>query len=181
MSPDRHRRQTTFTITHTGQYVETEHEIITLLTSMRDQAPSGFAIALHVRFTTPTYLFLTYPQEWRDIYSSEGYVMSDPTVGWGLTHSGSVTWEQLAKDDPAGMLARAKEFGMNFGVCIATDEGDSQSLCSFTRPDRNFDEDEVSHLTEGFLALHRMTADLSSLSPETSTALQRMSMAVTHP
>ncbi len=69
-------------------------------------APSGYAIALHVRFTTPTFLFQTYPREWIEVYTQRGYVMSDPTVMWGFSNTGRVRWSDLADQDSAGMLAQ---------------------------------------------------------------------------
>lgn len=160
--------------------MEFEHEIVVLLASLRERAPAGFAIALHVRFAAPTYLFQTYPPEWRDAYSQHGYVMSDPTVHWGLAHSGYITWDQLSRDDPAGVLAHAARFGMSHGVTIATGEGGSQSLASFSRPDRDYDAGEIGQLDADFQILHQRTSGLSSLSPETAEALRRLSVTVTH-
>ena len=58
--------------------------IAALLHDLDQRSPAGFAIALHIRFTTPTYLFQTYPKRWLDHYSSAGLVVHDPVVRWGF-------------------------------------------------------------------------------------------------
>jgi len=55
-------------------------EIHRLLEEVQKIATAGFALALHVRFTTPTFLFQTYDKEWLDYYSQNGFVMSDGFV-----------------------------------------------------------------------------------------------------
>lgn len=157
-----------------------QNEIIALLTALRDRSPSGFVISLHIRFMSPTYLFLTYPPSWRDIYSRKGYIITDPTIRWGLAHTGHVTWRELTEDDPAGVLARAAEHGMRHGLTIATGQ-ESRSLGSFTRPDRDFDAAETGRLVEDFETLHARTETLAQISPETGAVLHRLSVTVTHP
>lgn len=158
-----------------------EHEIVTLVAALGRFAPSGFAIALHVRFAAPTYMFLTYPPEWREIYSQQGYVITDPTVQWGLAHTGYISWADLSQNDETGVLAHAAEFGMVHGICVAVDEGDSRSLASFNRVDRDYTPEETAEISQIFQQLHRVTSDLEQLSPQTNAALLRLSVIVTHP
>lgn len=163
-----------------GHQVTIEDKIIGPLTSLRDQSPSGFVISLHIRFMSPTYIFLTYPPAWRDIYSRHGYIVSDPTIRWGLAHTGHVSWARLAEDDPAGVLAQAAAHGMRHGLTIALGQ-ESRSLGSFTRPDRDYDAAETARLVADFEALHAHTATLAQLSPETGAVLHRLSVTGTHP
>ena len=44
----------------------------------------GFALAVHIRLTRPTLLYQTYADDWSENYSTKGYMMSDPSVAWGL-------------------------------------------------------------------------------------------------
>ncbi len=60
-----------------------------LLGELDDLCPSGYAIALHIRYTTPAFLFQTYPKEWMEYYSQNGLVLHDPTVRWGLANTGT--------------------------------------------------------------------------------------------
>lgn len=161
--------------------MEFEHRIITPLTSLLDLAPAGFVISLHIRFMSPAYMFLTYPLAWRDIYSRHGYLISDPTVRWGMSHEGHVFWGQLAQYDPAGVLKHAARFGMRHGLTIARGDGESRSIGSFTRADRDHDPAEVECLLQDFTTLHEYTRNLARLSPETSAALRRLSITITHP
>lgn len=44
-------------------------KIKAILESVEDLAPAGFAIAFHIRLTSPDFLFQTYPKNWIDTYS----------------------------------------------------------------------------------------------------------------
>ena len=75
-----------------------KESIAALLHSLDQRSPSGFAIALHIRFTPPTYLFQSYPKPWLDHYSQAGLVMHDPIVRWGLQNVGRLRWSDLGVD-----------------------------------------------------------------------------------
>ena len=51
-----------------------------LLAELKEIAPAGFAIALHVGFNSPKFLFQTYPSKWLKEYSENGLVMNDPNT-----------------------------------------------------------------------------------------------------
>ena len=138
-------------------------------------------MALHVNFTTPTFLFQTYPKDWIDLYSQRGYLMADPTVHWAFSNTGRIRWSALVDTDPSGVLAESAAHGMRHGFTLATDRGGSQSLGSFTRGDRDFTDAEIDAIEVIFLAMHGFTVDLRTLEPETHAALKRMSVTYTHP
>ncbi len=152
-----------------------------ILQDLETRCPAGFALAFHVKYATPDYLFQTYAPEWMDIYSKKGFVMLDPTVRWGFENTGQVRWSQLADLDDAGVLAEAAAHGLAYGICFATDTGGSRSVCSFARGDREFADEEAASLTGLAEELHNLTADLGSLSPETAAELRRLSIRFTHP
>lgn len=158
-----------------------QSEIVRSVEQLKAFAPAGYAVALHVRFTTPTFLFQTYPREWIDHYSQRGYLMSDPTVLWAFSHTGRVRWSDLADTDSSGMLAEAAARGMKHGFTLSTDAGGSQSLASFTRGDRDFTDAEIDAIEALFQGLHRDTLGLSRLSPATHDAIKRLSVIFTHP
>lgn len=151
-----------------------------LLGDMQQIATAGYALALHVRFTTPTFLFQTYEKAWLDYYSQNSFVMSDPTVAWGFENTGAIQWSALASVDAMDVLGKAAEFGLNYGITCGVEVGESRSIGSFARKDRDFNKTETKTLVEMMDNLQALTADLDTLSPETSAALRTMSVQFTH-
>jgi len=45
------------------------------LTQLRALCDSGFALAIHIRYTRPTILYRTYDQAWIDHYSERGFML----------------------------------------------------------------------------------------------------------
>ncbi len=157
-----------------------ETETAALLAAIREVAPAGFAIALHIRFTAPRYLFQAYARDWMEVYSREGLVLQDPTVRWGFAHTGTVRWSALAGDDPAGVLAKAAAHGLSYGVTVAIDDEGSRSVASFARGDREFTDAEMAEVASLLRALHAETLSAETLSPADHEALKRMSVLLTH-
>tara|TARA_R110002096_G_scaffold275928_1_gene469649 strand:+ start:836 stop:1321 length:486 start_codon:yes stop_codon:yes gene_type:complete len=155
-------------------------EIRHILGDLMDTATAGFALAFHVRFTTPSFLFQTYPKDWLDYYSQNGLVMSDPTVAWGFENTGAIGWSDLTASDSAGVLAKAAEFGLKHGATCATGSDESRSIGSFARADRDFTDAERAMCMEKLEILHAATSKMRALSPETAAALRTMSVQFTH-
>ncbi len=161
--------------------MERQVRIQEILRDLEGRSPAGYALAFHIKYTAPDYLFQTYSSEWIDIYSKNGLVMQDPTVHWGFDNTGSIRWSDLADKDAAGVLAQAAEHGLGYGVCYATDAGGSRSVTSFARNDREFSDVEINEIKMMIDELHAMTSDLGTLSPETAAELHEMSIRFTHP
>ena len=134
-------------------------EVAQLLGRLGALCDTGFAVAVHIRYTRPTLLYQTYAREWTDQYSEKGYMLSDPTVHWGLANVGSMDWDKLAAQDPEGIIKAAHEFGLINGWTYSTGPVTSRSLGSMTRSvpftDNQHSElcaiiDEIHALTEGF-------------------------------
>ena len=87
-------------------------KIKALLEHAGEISESGFAIAFHIRLTSPDFLFQTYPKEWTDIYSEKGLVMVDPIVRFGFTETGSIRWSALRENDEHNVLEQSLAFGM---------------------------------------------------------------------
>jgi LuxR family transcriptional regulator len=156
-------------------------EIQAKLVALQALTPAGYALAFHVRFTTPTFLFQTYDRKWLDHYSQHGYVMSDPTVHWGFENRGVCDWEDLKANDPADVLVAADAHGLKHGISWAIGDDSSHSLGSFARSDRKFTEDEIAELITIVTELHDLTNNLQALSPEMAAALKELSIMYTHP
>ena len=120
----------------------------------------GFALAVHIRLIRPTLLYQTYAQDWVEHYSVQGYMLTDPTVLWGLKHTGSIRWSDLAGKDPAGVFRDALTFGLMNGYTYATGPVSSRTIASaaksgvdFTKAERDLIErlvDAIHVATDGF-------------------------------
>ncbi len=157
----------------------TQTEISQVLGNLNKLAPAGYALGLHIQYTTPKFMFQTYPKDWLDYYSQNGLIMSDPMVAWGFEHAGFCRWSDL--DDSAGVMKQAGEHGMKFGAVYATDAGDSRSIGGFARNDREFDDAELEKMKVIVDDLHDSMADQAKLTPDTIQQLKNMSVMVTHP
>lgn len=136
-------------------------EISKTLDELRKICDTGFALALHIRFTRPNILYRTYPQPWIDRYSEGGMMIDDPVVMWGLRSSGYVRWRDL--DDPKGILKEAESFGLTNGLTCSVGPASSRSISGFTRSGAPFSDAEVGYLLEVTQRLHDLSADLSVL------------------
>ena len=153
--------------------------IAALLQELDGSSPAGFAIALHVRFSRPTFLFQTYAKRWMDHYSTAGLVVRDPTVRWGFHNVGHVLWSDLEAGDDGGVLEEAKDFGITNGVAMATVLSGSRSIASFARADREFEPPEIEALETRFLELHNVTLGAGELSDGDRRALTELSIQLT--
>lgn len=153
--------------------------IAAVLHELDQKCPAGFAAALHIRFTRPTYLFQTYAQRWNDHYSSTGAHMHDPVVRWGLQNTGRIRWSDLEPYDETGFLEEAKDFGLMNGVGFGVLIGDSRSIVACARADRDFTEAETDELERLVIELHNLTAGPGRLTPADEQALTELSIRLT--
>lgn len=151
-------------------------QVAEILAAFRHQAPAGYAAALHMKFTTPGFLFQTYPSGWNAEYSAQGFVMEDPTVHWGLHNEGHVLWSDLTGNDPAGVLARAAAHGLTHGFTAALVREGTRSLAGFARGDRPFEEAEIAAIIDGLERLHTLTADAGAMLRPEAAALRALAV-----
>ncbi|PVA08025.1 autoinducer binding domain-containing protein [Thalassorhabdomicrobium marinisediminis] len=150
------------------------------LETMEAMSPSGFAIAFHIRLTSPDFLFQTYPKAWTDTYSEKGYVMVDPIVRWGLSETGSKRWSSLKHLDDHDIFAQSQEHEMGFGVAISTETDGSRSVAGFARNDREFTDEEIEELSRCVKHLHDLTASKTGMSDDLRARLHDLSVKMTH-
>lgn len=153
--------------------------IANLVGQLGEHSPAGFAVALHIAYATPTFLFQSYPPEWTEEYSSRGLHMQDPTVAWGFSNTGAVRWSALKEQDTAGVFDRARDFGLNYGVTLAV-MSELRTVASFARADREFTDEEIASLLEVLKRLHDETGGRRELSAVDRDALRGMSIRLTH-
>lgn len=154
--------------------------VAALLRDLDARSPAGCAIGLHIRFTTPRYMFQSYPKRWIDKYSSSGLFVHDPTVGWGMSNVGWVRWHDLEDIDSHHVLELAKDYGIMNGVTIALLIEGSRSIGSFARSDRDYETSEIRELSPIFEDLHRLTLSFETLSADDRLALKDLSVRLTH-
>lgn len=154
--------------------------ITPMLAELDSLCRSGYAIALHIKFTTPTFLFQSYRKEWIDYYSQNGLVLHDPTVRWGFENNGTKLWSDLADDDSEGIFEKAAEYDINFGFVHAMEGQGSRSVASFSRDDREFSEAEQEEIIDILGKLHEVTANNDQLPVDEVAALKQLSITLTH-
>lgn len=150
-----------------------------VLGEFTERAQSGYALGLHIHFTTPAFFFQSYPRAWLDHYSQAGLLVNDPTISWCFENTGACRWSDM--DDPAGILTQAAEYGMKYGIVYATNTGGSLSMSGFARPDREYNDDEIAEIVSRFEEMHEATRDQKALPAATVAQLKKMSIIVTHP
>jgi LuxR family transcriptional regulator len=150
------------------------------LERLMDLAPAGFAVALHIRFTTPTYMFQTYPPAWIEEYTRSGFLMTDPSLTWNFSNQGAIAWSELESLDQAGVLARAAAHGLRHGQAVSHLHGGTRSVAGFARGDRPFVPDEVEELKERMSALHEETASGTPLPRDVEVEIRRLGIDVTY-
>ena len=142
-------------------------------------APTGYALGIHIEYTTPKFMFQTYPKAWLDYYSSRGLVMSDPMVAWAFQEVGAKRWSEL--DDPAGVMVKAAEYGLAYGLVVSVSSEDSRTICGFANAEREFTDGEIAEIETNVNCIHENTADTAKLDATTVDQLKKMSIMVTHP
>lgn len=154
-------------------------EIGGILGRLRRAYPAGFAIALHLSYAAPLYLFQGFDESWVRLYTERGFLLRDPVVRWALANTGVVRWSQLT--DPAGteVMRTAARHGLRFGFALALEVDGSRSFASFANRSREPSEPEIAEAAADLAALHRLTRGVEGLSPSFHAALQAMSVQLT--
>ena len=157
------------------------HDIASWLHLIHGRATAGYAVALHLGLHAPRYLFQTFPRAWSAAYADEGLIFLDPAAAWGMVHTGRAAWADLAAGDRAGVLARAAEHGLRFGLAVSVLRGGSRSMASLARRDRAFSSEEEDAIEAAVVALHDATRADAGLDPGQEEALRRLSVAFSRP
>jgi len=135
-------------------------------------AASGYYIGLHIRFAAPLMQFQTYPGEWDEFYSQNGYALRDPTIAWGFSTTGACRWSALPIPDPFNILKDAAKFGLVFGLTISHGPISSRTIASFARHDRELTDVEIEQISITVRELHELTEPPENLSKAQKEALR---------
>lgn len=135
-------------------------------------APGGYSIGLHIRFTSPLFMFQTYDQSWQDHYTENGYVLRDPMVAWGFSQTGHIRWSDRSLPDPFSLFKEAAKYGLLYGATVACGPIKSRTIASFSRADREFLDEEISAIEAIVLRMHDMTEPPEELTKAQIDALR---------
>jgi LuxR family transcriptional regulator, quorum-sensing system regulator SdiA len=159
--------------------LQADRLVLHTLERLATLAPSGFAIGLHISFSTPAFLFQTYPEAWAETYARGGLVMVDPTVTWGLGNSGTVCWEDLREIDKHGVLEKAKSFGLTSGRTWSIHDDETVTIGSMSRREGSFTRSEVDLIGDDMMRLHDATRGVADLDPSIASRIRSISIALT--
>ena len=93
---------------------------------------AGYAIGLHIKFSTPTFFYQSYSKDWLEHYSANGLVLHDPIIRWGFENTGVADWQDLGDLDERGVLKQAGSYGLNHGIVISLLEDGLRSIAGFS-------------------------------------------------
>ncbi|EYD70500.1 autoinducer binding domain-containing protein [Limimaricola hongkongensis] len=153
--------------------------VIEVLARLKQLAPAGFALGLHIRFMTPRYMFEAYPAEWLEIYGREGLLMRDPTVRWAIGNHGAIRWSDFDEPEENGIFARARGFGLNHGHMRSIHQDGELSFGGFARTDREFTDREIDEIGALVQRLHDATHARETLGTEASARIHDMAVVMT--
>lgn len=150
------------------------NKVSQLLSQLARKCDSGFAVAVHIRYTRPSILYQTYAQKWIDHYSENGFMLTDPVVRWGLTQTGWVAWDDLRDQDTAGVLAAAKKFGLNHGWTYAVGDAQSRTISGHTRSKTEFSDQDRTEIMGIIDEIHALTEGFDQLAPSVQDAYRNL-------
>lgn len=157
-----------------------KREIYSLLGSLDALAPGGYAVALHIRFTAPLFERNCYPESWQKVYYGNAYQFRDPILFWATGKSGKSRWSEISMPDPFGVMDKAREHGLIYGVVASCGKITSRSVVGVARSDREFSDSELDAVSEINLLLHDVIKPPANLTPAMIEALSLMSTGYRH-
>jgi LuxR family transcriptional regulator len=145
-----------------------------LLFQLSTICDTGFALAVHIRYTRPSLLYRTYNQEWIDHYSEGGLMLTDPVVHWGLTNTGCMKWSGLADQDQDGVIAAAVAHGLLNGWTYAVGPPNSRTLAGLTKSGADFTAAEQDMLIAVVDEIHALSDGIETFSTRTLDELRAL-------
>lgn len=146
-----------------------KEEVKQRLRLLSEYCDTGYALAIHIRYTSPALLYQTYPDEWLRVYSERGFMLSDPVVRWGLRETGFIRWRDIPDEDHEGVLRCAREHGIAQGVAFSLGHPSSRTLAGLTRSDVEFSGKEIDEMIAIVTAIHDLTANAGDAMAELRT------------
>lgn len=145
------------------------------ISDLSEVAPAGYYLALRVGFAFPLEEINALPAAWVSLYTVERFMMSDPVIRWVYSHTGSIRWSEIESDDTRGILAKAHDYGLCYGVAVSVFDNNPEgqrSFGTFARSDREFTQLEIDLLSGHIQRLHAEKAPPSNLTDAELEALR---------
>ena len=146
--------------------------LVLLLHDLSLRTPGGDAVGLHIRYVSPLIVVNEYPREWQEVYTAKVYGLRDPTLAWGLSHTGVRRWSEIGLPDPFGILKEAAEYGMVYGLVGSVGPLSSRTIVGATRDDREYTEDEMEDILQIVQRMHDVSVPPTKLSKAQIEALR---------
>lgn len=144
----------------------------TLFAELDLLAPDGYNFGFHIHFSRPALVRITYSEPWSYIYSARKFILSDPSVIWGLTQDEPRRWSEIDFPDVLHVFETAAEYGYPFGMAFGCGAIKERSLGSCGRKDREFSDDEISRIQQIVLELHDVVGATPLLTERQRIALK---------
>jgi LuxR family transcriptional regulator, quorum-sensing system regulator SdiA len=158
---------------HNDMIVKQVKDKLKALSKLSD---TGYMLAVHIRYTRPTLMYTTYPEVWLEHYGGTGMMMVDPVVRWAMaedTPEGHALWNDLAVDDPSGVVVSAAAHGLKNGISFAVGPITSRTIGSVTR-NAPFSDSDITHARALINDIHDLTAALEDMDTDTQEALRKL-------
>lgn len=123
-------------------------EIQSELEEMRTIAPSGFVLAVNVRWIGPEHIHSEFPAKWRGIYEDGNFFMFDPVYYWTVMNTGTTRWSEISYPDPKIVGKRAAEHGLVYGATVCKKTNNRKSFLSAGRADREITTIEITRMED---------------------------------
>jgi len=143
-----------------------------LASELTGYCPLGYALAVRLRYGRSLLSLVTYDTEWSNYYGQHNFVLCDPTVVWGLTHSGMARWNEVRFPDPFGVLPTAASYGLRFGATFSCGFASARTILGCGRSDREFDSGEMQAIAHILDRIHLATGEKLHLSDRQVAALR---------
>lgn len=152
-----------------------EEAVGKLLLQLAGHCDTGFALAIHIRYTRPSLLYRTYSQKWIEHYSERGFMLRDPVVHWGLINTGTVEWKDLVDQDPDGVIPDAIAHGLTNGWTFSFGSSTSRTIAGLTKSGADFTEEERGRIIRIVEEIHALTDGIEAFPANTQDALRNLS------
>lgn len=132
-----------------------------LLGTLSALSDKGFSVGVGFKGAEPHWVRSTYSRAWVDNYVDRRYIQRDPTIQFGLSKTGHITWAQLARiyPDTGDFFDDAKAFGLQGGNTLSIRGPGGVSVLSCSGAHWGSDEVKLaSAALHGLAVLHSVPA-----------------------
>ncbi|WP_259973812.1 helix-turn-helix transcriptional regulator [Leisingera aquaemixtae] len=123
---------------------------------MDNISESGYSIGVGFDGVEPVFVHSTYAQRWVDRYVDQAYLLVDPTIQFGLSSTGWVTWNDLERLFPSSktFFEDAANYGLVHGNTLAISADGRVSVLSCSGP--KWRDEELRIARAALYALHAL-------------------------